>query len=299
MKPYTVENWTTETEWLTARLTGIGSSDAAAVVGLGRDRGQYAVWAEKTSPLHQDNQFDELIYWGHALEDDIAERFLRDAGIDRWQLMDPGEYSLYRRTDKPWHICTPDRLIDKGKTWKPLELKTAHYDQAMIWGKEVPWPYIVQSQWQQHVLGADGGYIAVLCNGRDFAWHPVERNEEIIRRLVKKVDRFWNENVLPKVAPPVDATSATSTWLGRLYAEPQKEIAQLPEDFYRDGKRWDKIARLMGKLDKAKILIKNRVKEAMGNCELADVGDGSGFQWAGTNGSRRFTRKEKLRYPDE
>lgn len=295
---YTIEKWTTETEWLTARLQGIGSSDAAAVVGLGRDRGLYSIWAEKTSPLHIDNEFNELAYWGHALEDDIADRFMRDSGLNV-DIHDPGEYTIFRRTDKPWHICTPDRLLRSVTGDVPLELKTAHYDQAMIWGKEVPWPYIVQSQWQQHVMDADGGYIAVLCNGRDFAWHPVERNDEIIRRLVQKVDRFWENHVETRIAPPVDATSATSTWLGRIYNAPQPDVFELGDDFYGDGKRWDKIAKLAAKLDKAKELLKNRVKAAMGNCELAQLGDGSGFAWSGSNGSRRFTRKQKVRLPDE
>jgi putative phage-type endonuclease len=295
---YEIERYETEADWLRARLTGIGSSDCAAVVGLGRDRGQYAVWAEKTSPLHVDNQFDELIYWGHALEKPIANRFMHDANPGA-ELVDYGDYALCRRIDKPWHICTPDRVLSFVTGDVPVELKTAHYEQAMIWGKEVPWNYIVQSQWQQHVLGADGGYIAVLCNGRDFKWHVVERNDEIIRRLVSKVDRFWHNHVVPRVAPSVDATSATSTWLGRIYSEARKDVAELGDDFYGAGKRWDKLQRLESKIERHKELLKNRVKEAMGNCELAQLGDGSGFAWTGTNGSRRFTRKQKVRLPDE
>jgi len=301
MKAYTVEEHKTEHDWLTARLTGIGSSDAAAVVGLGRDRGCYSVWAEKTSPLRKSDQFDELIYWGHALEDAIAERFMRDADT-KAKLINPGEYTIYRRTDKPWHCCTPDRVLERGLMCSvPLEIKTAHYDQARIWGKEVPWNYVVQCQWQIHVMDADCGYIAVLCNGRDFAWHPVERNEEIIRRLVKKVDQFWNNHVVPKVAPPVDATKSASQWLGHIYDEPHSDVIELGEEFHGIGTRYDKLCKVASKIDKHKLLIQNRIKEAMGNCELGRLHDDSGFQWKSRANSdtRTFTRKKKVSLPDE
>ena len=296
---YMIEKYDNERDWGLARLTLCGSSNAAAIVGVDRTRGLYATWAEKTSPLQVREQ-DELCYWGHALEKPIFQRFLEelDGGAFADYAQDPGEYSLFRSTLKSWHGCTPDRLLVTTEGVIPVELKTAHYEQARVWAKEVPWSYIVQVHWQMHVLDAQQAYIAVLCNGRDFQYHPIRRNEEIIQRLVKRVDKFWRDHVLTRVAPPVDANQSTREWLASIYSQPKREVAELIDDEFADiGERYDKLSRLSSKIDKAKTLVQNRIKERMGDCELAILGDGSGFSWAG-NKSRRFTRKRKV-YLDE
>ena len=299
-KQYELERYENERDWLEARLACVGSSNAAAIVGVDRMRGQYATWAEKTSPIRQREQ-DDLCYWGHALEPAIAQRFIEelDGGAFADYLQDPGDFTLCRSAEKSWHGCTPDRLLVTTEGVIPVELKTAHYDQARVWAKEVPWTYVVQVQWQMHVLGASQAYIAVLCNGRDFQYHPIRRDDEIIRRLVKRVDKFWHDYVLTRTAPPVDANEATREWLATLYDQPKKEIAELIDDeWVGAGERFDKLTRLSSKITKAKTLLTNRIKEKMGNCELAILGDQSGFQWAGEK-SRRFTRKRKVYLEDE
>ncbi len=300
MAPYTIETYDNERDWLTARLTGCGSSEAASVAGLGRDRGLYAVWADKTSPVVIEEK-DDIVLFGHLHEPTIAAEFMRRS---QWggTVEDPGEYTLFRSEEKPWHVCTPDRLLFTrfpNSLEAVLELKTAYYDQAKLWQTKVPLPYMAQIQWQMHVLGVDEAYIAVLCNGYQFKWHPVRRHQELIARLVAKVDRFWHDHVEPNVAPAPDATPATSRALARMYAVAEPIVAELPKECDPLGGRYDKLAELSKKIDAEKRGIQNRIKSEMGNAELGALFDGSGFGWSGKNGSRRFTRKKKVRLSDE
>ncbi len=298
-QPYTIETYDNERDWLEARQLGIGSSEAASVSGLGRDRGQYAVWADKTSPVVIEEK-DDIVLFGHLHEPTIAAEFFRRAKL-KGDVLDPGEFSLFRRTDFPHHICTPDRLLialGPGIPYAVLELKTAYYDQAKIWQKRVPLPYMAQIQWQMHVIGVDQAFIAVLCNGYQFRWHPVKRHQRLIDRMVDKVDRFWRDHVEANVAPAPDATEAMSRSLARMYATPEPTIAELSAECDGMGTRYDKLNSLIKKIEAEKLAIKNRVQSEMQCAEYGLLVDGSGFQWSGKNGKRRFTRKKKVSVPD-
>jgi predicted phage-related endonuclease len=77
----------------------------------------------------------------------------------------------------------------------------------------VPDHYTCQSQWQQHVTGADAGILVAIHTAfgrRSFRIYRLPRNQAVIDSLVTIVDDFWNRYVVPKVIPPVDGTEAAS-----------------------------------------------------------------------------------------
>ncbi len=57
-------------EWLQVRKTGIGSSDAAAAIGLCPYKSQLELWLEKTgrAPAVDAEPEDGPMYWGTLLE---------------------------------------------------------------------------------------------------------------------------------------------------------------------------------------------------------------------------------------
>ena len=297
--PYTIERYHNERDWLQARQLGCGSSDAAAVAGLGRDRGMYSTWAGKTSPVVIEPK-DDIVLFGHLHEPVIAAEFERRAKLPEIIVTDPGEYTLFRSKAASWNFCTPDRLLQLGPDlYAVLELKTAYFDQAKIWAHRVPLSYIVQMNWQMHVLGVSQGYVAVLMDGYRFAWHPVRRNEKLIQRLIQKVDHFWANHVLPDVAPAPDATAATSRALASLYAVAEPVVADLPEALDEVGAHYDTLSDIAKKCDERKRLIRNFVQAEMKEAEYGQLLDGSGFRWSGSDGKRRFTRVKKVKVPDE
>ena len=70
----------THDEWLALRRTGIGGSDAGAIMGVSPYKGAYSVWADKIGKLPpiEDN---EAMRQGRDLEDYVARRFAEKTGL--------------------------------------------------------------------------------------------------------------------------------------------------------------------------------------------------------------------------
>lgn len=51
--PVIVEHHATESEWLAARQSGIGASEAAAVLGFSKFASPYSVWGRKTGRIDE------------------------------------------------------------------------------------------------------------------------------------------------------------------------------------------------------------------------------------------------------
>ena len=72
-------------EWLVVRKQGIGSSDAAAAVGLNPYKSQLELWLEKTGrdtslPKLDPQDEDSPAYWGNILEPIVAAHYSRRSG---------------------------------------------------------------------------------------------------------------------------------------------------------------------------------------------------------------------------
>lgn len=72
-------------DWLNVRRQGIGSSDAAAAVGLNPYKSQLELWLEKTGRdglLPKTDPLDEEspAYWGNILEPIVAAHYTRRSG---------------------------------------------------------------------------------------------------------------------------------------------------------------------------------------------------------------------------
>src|SRR5690349_20262127 len=72
-------------QWLAVRKTGIGSSDAAAAVGLNPNKSQLELWLEKTNhdanlPKPDPNDEASPMYWGTLLEPIVAAHYTRRTG---------------------------------------------------------------------------------------------------------------------------------------------------------------------------------------------------------------------------
>src|SRR3990167_2326057 len=94
------------------------------------------------------------------------------------RIVDPGQYTIFRSTERPWLFCTPDRLIyDGDKLVAGLELKCAWYEAAKEWNDRVPLGYQIQGQHTMYVLGLEKLYFAALLNGCHFRWHLMRRHE--------------------------------------------------------------------------------------------------------------------------
>ena len=69
-------------DWLAVRKQGIGSSDAAAAVGLNPYKSQLELWLEKTGrdtslPKLDPQDEESPAYWGNILEPIVASHYTR------------------------------------------------------------------------------------------------------------------------------------------------------------------------------------------------------------------------------
>lgn len=207
-------------DWLAFRRTGIGSSDASAVLGLSKWSSPYAVWADKLglSPETPDNDAMEL---GRLLEPLIADRWAERSGIP---VVKAG---LMVSRERAWQMASVDRIAGCGGL---VEIKTLSHRVAHEWDDgQVPDHAEAQSQHQLAVTGRSHVHVVGLQDGRTWLERVVDRDDALIEDMTKVERHFWIEYVLPKVEPPIDGSQSTTEVLNARW-EGLGEEAELPRE---------------------------------------------------------------------
>lgn len=95
---------------------------------------------------------------------------------------------------------------------RPVEAKTTRWQKE--WGEpetdQAPLPYVFQVQHQLAVTGYNEADIAVLIGGSDFRIYRVQRDEEIIKALIRVESEFW-QCVENRVPPPMRSLKDAAT----------------------------------------------------------------------------------------
>lgn len=199
--------------WLAERRTGIGSSDVAAICGMSQWGGPLDVYCDKLGVLP--DRPNESMRWGLKLEGVIAEAFTEETGLE----VAIPRPAIYRNSQWPWMLASPDRVCDTGDI---VELKTARTAEG--WGEpgtdQVPEAYLLQVQHQLAcVPGSVNAHIAVLIGGSDFRVYKVLYNTRIIAKLAKLTEDFW-KLVQSRTPPPVDWGDPHQAELAELLRQP-------------------------------------------------------------------------------
>ena len=190
--------------WLAERALGIGGSDAAAILGLGKYGSALDVWLEKTGRKPQSNTPSEPMWWGTEIEDLIARRYMVRTGRKVWK---PDR--VIHHADYPIILGTPDRLVI-GQS-RGVEVKNVGPHTAHEWGAEgtdqVPQGYLVQVCQYMAVTGYPLWDVIGLFGGNETKIYTVARDLEFERSMIERLVRWWNLYVVGDVKPPVDERS--------------------------------------------------------------------------------------------
>jgi putative phage-type endonuclease len=231
-----MHSYATREEWLAARLHGIGSSEAPAVMGVSPWVSRYQLWAEKCGLVTRESPGTGPARWGLLLERTIAEEYERETGR---RLIDLGSFTVCRSLDRPFLFATHDRVIESvaGRGPGILSIKTADKSKGDQWPGPhgPPLDYQVQLQHELAVSGYEWGAFAVLIGGNDFRTFDIERNPDFIEKLENECFRFWHE-VEAGIAPAVDASDATTKTIRRLYPTDDGQTVYLPDE----ASAWDR-----------------------------------------------------------
>lgn len=176
--------------WLAQRMSGIGASEAAAALGVHPRKSPLELYLEKTGQLERERDGEtEAMRWGKYLEEPIARIYERKTGLAVVR-----REVFLRREGEPL-FATLDGVTDAGY---PVEFKTIgpfnrEYQDAC--GEEgsdqLPLPWLIQAHQQMLLADAERVDFAVLIMGQDHRLFTVQRNADLIERMVAGLMAFW------------------------------------------------------------------------------------------------------------
>ncbi len=262
----------TEESWREVRKVGIGSSDAAAVLGYSTYRSPLAVYSSKTGKdEYVENKFTR---WGKLLEPVIRENFVEDYNaveatkitkIDSWPV------TLQSKAHN-FMIASPDGLVTIGGQVLLIEIKTATVWQADKWAEDqVPDDYYCQVQHLLAVLDNLPACLMVALVGKDLIWRHVPRNNSFIEKMIKVEKEFWEEHVQKRIPPLPIGSDDEKDYLNRLYSDEVEKVVDLP-GLETIAKEYLTAGYELEELKKKRAKLSGTIMFHMGNNKRADMG---------------------------
>lgn len=203
----------TRPQWLAVRQQGIGSSEAAAAIGLSPYLSPLELWQQKTGRIPAPDLSDnEAVFWGSTLEPLIAQVYQERSSLRVRRLN-----AVLQHPEQPFMLANLDRTVEGGGI---LEIKTAGWRSAQAWESGVPEAYQCQVLHQLAVTGRAWADVAVLIAGQEFRVYRIRRddegNEARIAELIRREQEFWGY-VQSDTPPPVDGSASSARALSAMY----------------------------------------------------------------------------------
>ena len=269
----------TREEWLTWRQKGVGGSDIASICGINPWSSPLAVYyskIEKVPELEAENLPAEL---GLFLEPFIKIKF------EKWFLennltnvnVESMPFILQHPTNKIALANLDGYFIDSitGEVFI-VEYKTTSSRNYQDWADgSLPDYYYLQIQHYLYVTNAKGCYLAFLIGNNKFNVTVIERNEEVIEMIEKKVTEFWNTFVEKKVPPAPTGDISSKEILDKMYENVivGKEIVIEDVKYQTYCKEIDDLKKKATEIEKSLEQYKQWVKEKMGTAETGRAGE--------------------------
>ncbi len=192
---------------ITARSTGIGGSDVAAILGLSKFKTPLAVYQEKRGELGPQPDNDAM-RWGRYLEPVVRQAYADATG---YEVRVPT--SMLRHPRHEFAVANIDGFVD-GDAGRIFEAKTAR--TADGWGDagsdQVPQAYLLQVQWYMEVTALPVADVAALIGGSDFRIYTVEADRELQQMLLDAAAEFWQRVQRGEPPEPVTVADAVARW---------------------------------------------------------------------------------------
>lgn len=232
-------------EQVELRQSGIGSSDVAALFGMSYQRQPIDVYLEKIGEA-EPFAANERTSRGSDLESMVLGWYHEDVGGLSWQ-----RPSTLRRTDRTWHLLTPDAirgtrvrgprpLLEDPLTgalvaWprEACEIKTHGWRAGRDYGDEgtddVPDRVRLQVAWQMSGLELGQISVVALIDTHLLRAFPCARDLELEGYLLEEAERFWIEHVLERRPPDPDGTESFKRYIEGRFADTGEVVEATPE----------------------------------------------------------------------
>lgn len=258
--------------WLEWRRTGIGGSDVAAILGLSPWRTPWDVWASKRFEQN-DTRSNASMNTGNRLELAVMQYAADDHEAQLVQTP--------TQLQQGWKLGTPDGWLayDDGSV-RGLEAKVAEYP----W-EQVPEHYLTQVRWYMHVGNVEQWVVAAFFRMAP-AWRTyiVDRDLDIEREMVAKVEAWHKRHIVEGVQPDIDASPGCAKGLRQVHSEPETDRRVATREEIEMVFNLHDLDRTLEQLEQERALYANRLR--------ASIGDAPGIRWTGgrANWSRRNGR---------
>lgn len=260
-------------EQVAKRARAIGSSDAAAAIGLNPYQSAVELWLEKTgqAPPFEGNAPTK---WGKILEAPVRQEYAEQTGrvvrLPPETLVMPGY---------PMIVCHPDGVTDDTRLY---EGKTARFPDG--WGEpgtdDIPEHYLVQVQHALMVTHFAIADVAVLIGGQDFRVYTIPASPDLQTAILDAELEFW-KHVESGTRPAIDPKAPTAIQLlKKLYPGTNGQTVRATPAMVdwrtklEDAKKAGKLAGLEEQEAKAALL------DYMGEASVLQFPDGRKFRRA-------------------
>ena len=206
-------------EQLRERQTGIGGSDASAVLGVNPYCAPIDVYLDKLGlALPWDG--NEATHWGNLLEPVIAAEYSTRTGLETARAD-----RVLRHPQHRWMLGNPDRVIVGAA--KGVEIKTVGVRSLHRWGdgpEDCPEEYIVQCAWYMAVCGCEEWDLVALLAGQRLAIYTIRRDLELEALMIDAAKRFWFGHVVACIPPEPDGSESFKRYLVSKYPRDDRPI---------------------------------------------------------------------------
>ncbi len=266
--------------WLAERKAGLGSSEAAAVLGLDPYKTALEVALDKWGLLPARDS--AALRWGLKLEETIAAAYTEETGL---QAEAPPAAILWH-PQAPWMFASLDRVVAGQRI---VELKNSRTGDG--WGRpgtdEIPEHYAVQVQHQLHVGRAHGlderADVAVLIGGSEFRVYSVNYLPHFCAALEEQLKWFW-EKVQRK--DTIGWESSNLELLQLLYHPQPGQVVWLDEQGEKLVDAYQQLGLDIAALELQRQTLKAQLIEKMGHACEGHLKDGRYIR------RRQITRRE-------
>lgn len=277
--------------WLTIRKQGIGSSDAAAAVGLNPYQSQLELWMIKTGrdgnlPKVDPNDESSPMYWGTILEPIVAVHYTKRTGHKVRRI---NAVLQHPEADKSWMLANIDYSVVGSDEVQILECKTAGEFGSRLWRDGVPEYIQCQVQHQMAVTGKAVVDVCVLICGQEIRVYRIERDDELIARLIELERKFWHY-VEHDIEPPADGSDSAGQALRALYPQDSGSTLDLTEDLALST-AFIGMVKMRAEIESRKEIedqLKQQIQQRMAEASKAIFRSGSVTWKRSKSGSRRF-----------
>jgi putative phage-type endonuclease len=279
-------------KWLELRRTGIGGSDAGAIMGLNKYASPLTVYFQKKGiDGFKGNAATE---WGHILEDPIRQKAREELGCVIESV--PG---MYRSRVYSFMNANLDGIINAGEgvtvgnqTVSGIgghEIKTSARGEGFT-DDEIPDSYYCQVQHYMAVTGLPWFILTVFfLNSRTGRHYIVPRCDEFIQKLIAAETDFWENYVLEDKMPESSGVDSETEYLKNIPLPSEIVFDDDTEELVAQERSLD--AKIKA-LSKEQSELKNRII-----CKLVENSDGEtdAEKTTATAGRFRLTYSTQVR----